>query len=57
MKNIIGYCIFVLSVILVLHLVFTNPDMASTRLLLTYWKRWILIAVLLLVGYKLVEGE
>jgi len=54
MKKIIINLIFILALIGIivysLYLRFTNADMTETRLFITYWKQYLAITVVVLIG-------
>lgn len=54
-KLLTGVIIFIACLVYGVIITFTNPDMTEMRLLLTYWKEYILMFLLMIVGYLLIE--
>lgn len=49
-----GILIFLLSLIYGIFITISNPDMTEIRLLITYWKEYLAMFVLMLFGYYLI---
>lgn len=54
LKNSLAILIAILMIIIVIYcakLKFTNPDMTEMRLVMTFWKEYLISSALLLIGY------
>ncbi len=55
MKSFIGFICVIVGIVLVVYINVTNPDMTDMRLLMTHWKEYIVFAVLMVLGFKLLN--
>jgi len=56
-KIILGLLMFLSFVIFTVTTVFSNPDMTEMRLLITYWREYLVMFVVGLVGYLLMTSN
>ena len=56
-KTIIGIALIVSAIVYTCYIKFTNVDMTELRMLMEFWRSWIFIFVILVVGGFLVEWD
>ena len=52
--SIVGWLLVGIGIFWMVYLQFANPDMTGVRLLLTYWKQYLAIVVLVVSGMSVV---
>ncbi|MBX4259749.1 hypothetical protein KTC96_24805 (plasmid) [Clostridium estertheticum] len=55
LKSITGLILIVLAFIYVLYIPLTNPDITKIRLLIKFWKSYLVICIMLIGGRFLVD--
>lgn len=56
-KIIFSFLLIISVFIFLIKIKWSNPDMTDTRLLMTYWKEYIISCILLLIGYFIISKE
>lgn len=55
MRQVAGVIICLCVFIYLMGILFHNPDMTKTRLLMTYWKEYAVCSVMLAIGYVMAK--
>lgn len=55
MRQVAGVIIYLCASVYLMGILFRNPDMTRTRLLMTYWKEYAVCSVMLAIGYVMAK--